>query len=105
MEWVIRRQEPCGKGSEVGRGRPIKPRPPLVSCSALSGQRERTDRNVISVRISEREFLGLSVRIHVWLHFEPSDERACPLKCQVEIIYTEEQQEPVAGCPVIGAHQ
>src|ERR1700740_1638630 len=47
-------------------------------------------RNVISVRISERELLGLSVRIHVWLGFEPSDERACPLKRQVEIIYTEE---------------
>jgi len=69
------------------------------------GRRELTDRNVISVRISERELLGLSVRIHVWLLFEPSDERACPLKRLVEIIDTEEQQEPVAGCPVIGAHQ
>src|SRR6266478_4432505 len=48
-------------------------------------------RNVISVRISERELLGLSVRLHVWLLFEPSDERACPLKRQVEIIDTEEQ--------------
>src|SRR5258708_149018 len=73
--------------------------------SALSGRRERTDRNVISVRIPERELLGLSVRIHVWLLFEPSDERACPLKRQVEIIDTEEQQKAVAGCPVIGAHQ
>ena len=77
----------------------------LGSCSALSVCRERTDRNVISVRISERELLGLSVRIHVRLLFEPSDERACPLKRQVEIIDTEEQQEAVAGCPVIGAHQ
>src|ERR1035441_390326 len=66
------------------------------SASALSGRRERTDRNVISVRISERELVGLSVRIHVWLLFEPGDERACPLKRQVEIIDTEEQQEPVA---------
>src|SRR5580692_3895936 len=79
--------------------------PALGSCSALSGRRERIDRNVISVRISERELLGLSVRIHVWLLFEPSDERTCPLNRQVEIIDTEEQQEPVAGCPVIGAHQ
>jgi hypothetical protein len=47
----------------------------------------------------------LSVRIQVWLLFEPSDERACPLKRQVEIIDTEEQQEPVAGCPAIRAHQ
>jgi hypothetical protein len=77
----------------------------LGSSSALSGRRERTDRNVIPVWISERELLGLSVRIYVWLLFEPADERACPLKCHVEIIDTEEQQEPVAGCPVIGAHQ
>src|SRR5260370_41897537 len=83
----------------------MKPRPALGSCSALSGRRERTDRNVISVRISERELLGLSVRIHVWLLFEPSDETACPLKCQIEIIDTEEQQEPVPGYPVIRAHQ
>jgi hypothetical protein len=27
------------------------------------------------------------------------------LKRQVEIIDTEEQQEAVAGCPVVGAHQ
>jgi hypothetical protein len=27
------------------------------------------------------------------------------LKRQVEIIDTEEQQEPVAGCPVVRAHQ
>ena len=97
MEWAIRRQEPPGEGSEVGRRSAV--------CSALSGRRERTDRNVIPVRISERELLGLSVRIHVWLLFEPADERACPLKRRVEIIDTEEQQEPVAGCPVIGAHQ
>ena len=83
----------------------MKPRPALGSCSALSGRRERTDRNAISVRISERELLSLSIRIYVWLLFEPSDERACPLKRQVEIIYPEEQQEAVAGCPVIRAHQ
>src|SRR5437773_11923656 len=90
------------------RGRaalPMKPRPALGRCNALSGRIERTDRNVISVRIPERELLGLSVRIHVWLLFEPSDERARPLKRQVEIIDTEEQQEAVAGCPAIRAHQ
>jgi hypothetical protein len=53
----------------------MKSRPALGSGSALSGRRERTDRNVISVRI------------------EPRDERACPLKRPVEIIDTEEQQE------------
>jgi hypothetical protein len=32
----------------------------------------------------------LSVRIQVWLLFEPSNERACPLKRKVEVIDTEE---------------
>ncbi len=77
----------------------------VLTSASLSGCGERTDRNVISVRISERELLGLRVRIHVWLLVEPSDERARPLKRQVEIIDTEEQQKPVAGCPAIGAHQ
>jgi hypothetical protein len=72
-----------------------------LSAAAGSGRGERTDRNVISVWISKRELLGLSVRIHVWLLFEPSDKRACPLKRQVEIIDTEEQQEPVSGCPAV----
>jgi hypothetical protein len=80
-------------------------RPALGSFDAFLGRRERTDRNVISVPISERELLGLSVRIHVWFLFEPSDERACPSKHQVEVIDTEEQQEAIAGCPMIGALQ
>ena len=79
--------------------------PALGNCSALSGRRERTDRNVISVRVPERELPRLSVRIHVRLLFEPGEKRACPLKRLVEIIDAEEQQEPVAGHPVIGAHQ
>jgi hypothetical protein len=41
----------------------------------------------------------------VWLFFEPGDKRSCPLKGHIEIIDTEEQQEPVAGWTVIGAHQ
>ena len=77
----------------------MKPRPALGSCSTLSCRRERTDRNVISVRISQRELLGLRVRIHVWLLFEPRDERACPLQRQVEIIDAEEQQEPLPRVP------
>ena len=63
MEWAMRWQEPPAEGSEIGRCRPMKARAAVGSCSALSGRRERTDRNVISVRISERELLGLSVRI------------------------------------------
>jgi len=81
-----------------------QPRPARGS-SALSDRGERTDRNVIPVRISERELLRLSVRIYVWLLVEPADHRACALKRHVEIIDTEEEQKPVAGCSVIGAHQ
>lgn len=84
---------------------PHEAQPGLGICGAFLGRRKRADRNVISVRISERELHGLSIRIHVCLLFEPSDERACPLKRQVEIIDTEEQQEAVAGRPVIRAHQ
>jgi len=93
-KWAIRRQEPppC-EGREVGRRCHMKPWLELGSCSALSGHRERIDRKEISVRISERELLGLRVRIHMWLLFELSDESACPLQRQVEIIHTEEQQK------------
>ena len=80
-------------------------RPSPVRCGALAGRTERTDRDVISVRISKRELLGLGVRIHVWLLFEPTNERACPLKRQFEIIDTEEQEEPVAWYPMTWGHQ
>jgi hypothetical protein len=73
--------------------------------SPFLAPRERTNRDVISVRISERELLRSSVRIEVWFLIEPTDERACPLKREVEIIDTEEQQETVAGFSVIGAYQ
>jgi hypothetical protein len=41
----------------------------------------------------------------VRLLFETTDERARPLQRLVEIIDAEEQQEAIAGFPVIGAHQ
>ena len=60
------------EGSEVGRRCPMQLGPRSVDRSDLSGRGERTGRNVISVRIPERELLAVSVRIHVWLLFEPS---------------------------------
>ena len=39
------------------------------------------------------------------LLFEPGDKSACSLQGHVEIIDSKEQQEPVAGCRMIGAHQ
>ena len=80
-------------------------RPASAGRDALLTRRERTDRNVISVWISKRELLRSGVRIEVRLLFELTDERACTLKRQVEIIDTEKQQEAVAGYPVIGTHQ
>src|SRR5262249_46066859 len=53
----------------ICRGRPLKlvaTRPTILNhIAGRSGRRERTDRNVISVRIAERELPGVSVRIHV----------------------------------------
>ena len=77
----------------------------MAPSNGLSGRRERTDRDVISIWISKGELLGASVRIHVGLLFELRDESACPLERQVKIIDTEEQKEAVAGSPVIRAHQ
>ena len=105
--WRVTRSE-SSKFCETlpnGMALPVKLRPALGSCQAFLGRRERTDRNAISVRISERELLGLSVRIYVWFLVEPSDERACPLKREVEVVDTEEQQEAIPVFPVIGALQ
>src|SRR5438105_11836316 len=68
-------------------------------------RRERTNRDVVSVRIPERELLCSSVRVRVRLLFEPGDERAGPLQCHIEIVDTEEQEEAVARCRVVPAHQ
>jgi hypothetical protein len=41
----------------------------------------------------------------VGLLFELSNESACPWLCHLEIINTEKQEEPVAGCGVVRARQ
>src|SRR5437870_13711857 len=68
-------------------------------------RRERTNRDVVSVRIPERELLCSSIRVRVRLLFEPGDERACPFQCDIEIVDAEEQEEPVARGRVVPAHQ
>src|ERR1700731_922119 len=68
-------------------------------------QRELTNRDVVSVRIPERELQRPSVRVHVGLLFEPADERACPLERPVEIVDAEEQEEPVARWRLVRTHQ
>src|SRR5439155_22688606 len=68
-------------------------------------RRERTDRDVVSVRIPQRELFCSSIRVRVRLLFEPGDERACPFQCHSEIVDAEEQEEPVARCRVVRALQ
>src|SRR5258705_7950031 len=68
-------------------------------------RRERTNRDVVSVRIPERELLCASIGVHVRLLFEPGDESACPFQGHIEIVDAKEQQEPVARCRLVPAHQ
>jgi len=69
------------------------------------GRRERTDRNVIPVRISDGKLHGSRARVHMGLLLEPRDESACPRQRHVEIIDTEKQEEAVAGRYMMGTHQ
>src|SRR4030095_7414601 len=69
------------------------------------GRRERADHDVVPVRISECELHSSSVRVHLRLLLEPSDESACPWQRHVEIIHTKKQEEAVARLRVIGARQ
>jgi hypothetical protein len=58
---------------------------------------ERTDGDVISVRISERKLRSPSIGIHMWLFFESADERARPWQSYVKVVDPEEQDEAVAS--------
>src|SRR5216684_2360102 len=68
-------------------------------------RRERTNRDVVSIRIPERELLCSSIRVRVRLLFEPGDESACPFQGHIEIVDAKEQQKPVARCRLVPAHQ
>jgi hypothetical protein len=73
--------------------------------NACGNRRKRTDRDVIAIRIPERELGCARARVYVGFLLEPSDEGACPWQRQVEIIDTEKQEEAVARLCVIGTHQ
>src|SRR5258708_33309369 len=77
----------------------------VIGSSCLLELSERTNRDVISVRIPQRELLCSSIRVHVRLLFESGDESACPFQRHFEIVDPEEQQEPVARCGPLRAHQ
>src|SRR5512132_1005411 len=69
------------------------------------GRVERTDGDVVSVRISERKLRGSSAGIHVWLFFQPADERARPWQSYVKVVDPEEQEQAVSRLGVLGACQ
>src|ERR1700757_941878 len=77
----------------------------LAKGEGFCSLRQRTNRHVVSVRIPERELHSSSVRVHVGLLFESSDESACSLQCHVEIVHAKEQKEPVAWRRLVRAHQ
>jgi hypothetical protein len=68
-------------------------------------RRERTNHDVVSIPVPERELLCSSSRVRVRLLFESGDERACPFQRHIEIVDAEEQEEPVARCRGVRARQ
>ena len=70
-----------------------------------SGRIERTDGDVVPVRISERKLRGSSAGIYVWLLFQAAEEGARPWQSQVEVVDPEEQEEAVSRLGVVGACQ
>jgi len=77
---------------------------PVSSMDGL-GRIECTDGDVISVRVSERKLHCSSVGIHVWLFFQPTDERAPPWQSYVKVVDPKEQEEAVARLGVVGTCQ
>jgi DNA-directed RNA polymerase subunit N (RpoN/RPB10) len=69
------------------------------------GRVERTDGDVVPVRISERKLRGSSAGIHVWLFFQPADESARPWQSYVKVVDPEKQEEAVSRLGVVGACQ
>src|SRR6476660_9273544 len=69
------------------------------------GRVERTDRDVVPVRIAERKLRGSSVGIHVWLFFQPARESTRPWQSHVIVVDPQEQEKAVSGLGVGGACQ
>src|SRR4029453_9633026 len=66
---------------------------------------QRTDGDVVPVKISERKLRGSSAGIHVWLFFQPADKSACPWQSYVKVVDPEEQEQAVSRLGVGGACQ
>ena len=69
------------------------------------GRVERTDGDVVPVRISKRKLRSSSVAIHVWLFFQPADKSARPWQSYVKVVDPEEQEEAVSRLGVVGTCQ
>lgn len=69
------------------------------------GRIERTDADVISVRISERKLHSSGAGILMWLFVELADEGARRWQSYVKVVDSEEQEEAVARRCVVGARQ
>ena len=69
-----------------------------LTVGSMAGSRrvERTDGDVVTVRISERKLRGSSAGIDVWLFFQPADERARPWQSYVKVVDPKEQEEAVS---------
>ena len=75
---------------------------PLARGIASLDRGQRTNRDVVSVRVSQGELLGSCVRVHVWLFLEARNKSACPPQCNLIVVDAKEQKETVAGFPVVG---
>src|SRR5262245_33048404 len=62
---------------------------------------KRTDGDVISVRISQRKLRSSSAGVHMWLFFQPADERARPWQSYVKVVDPDEQEEAIARLGVV----
>src|SRR5206468_8623316 len=72
---------------------------------ASSGLTISADRDVVSVRIPERELHCLSVWIQVVLLLESGDESACPVQAIIVVVDAKKQEEPIARRRLVRAHQ
>ena len=69
------------------------------------GRIERTDGDVVTVRISERKLPGSSAGIYMRLFIQQADERARAWQSYVKVVDPKEQEEAVARLGVVGACQ
>jgi hypothetical protein len=58
----------------------------------LLGRSERTDHDVIPIRITECEFSGASIGAQMRFLFQSTDKGACSKQRLIEVVHTKEQE-------------